>query len=88
MASLNLPEDPLIASKVVDHEAAKTAKQLEGGVMGRFFGFATEKPGNIAAFVLIISFMFLGGVLVWERIPKLSPRKTKLPSSLDSSHWL
>jgi hypothetical protein len=75
MAKLELPSDPIIASKLVDHEASKTAKQIEGGVVGKIFGLSTEKPGNIAAIVLILSFVFFACILVWGvDTPTLSKR--------------
>jgi hypothetical protein len=33
--------------------------------MSAMFGFSSEKPGNIAAFVLVVSFMLFGCVLIW-----------------------
>jgi hypothetical protein len=65
MAKFALPDDPILASKVLDHEARRGERQLEGGVMGRIFGFSTEKPGNIAAFALLILFILLGILLIW-----------------------
>jgi glycerol uptake facilitator-like aquaporin len=63
MARFSLPDDPVLASKLVDHEARRGERQLEGGFMGRIFGFSTEKPGNIAAFSLIVSFVLLACIL-------------------------
>jgi hypothetical protein len=42
MARLDLPDNPLIAEKVLDHES----RRREGGLMGTLFGMSTEKPGN------------------------------------------
>jgi hypothetical protein len=61
MAKLELPENPMLASKVLDHETRKR----DGGMMGYIFGMSTEKPGNIAGAVLIISFIFLACILFW-----------------------
>ncbi len=33
--------------------------------MSAIFGFSAEKPGNIAAFVLVASFALFGCILVW-----------------------
>lgn len=33
--------------------------------MSAMFGLSSEKPGNIAAFVLIVSFVLFGCVLIW-----------------------
>jgi hypothetical protein len=33
--------------------------------MSAMFGFSVEKPGNIAAFVLVVSFVLFGCVLMW-----------------------
>ena len=32
-----------------------TSKKLEIGLMGHFFGDATEKPGNVAALAVVLS---------------------------------
>jgi hypothetical protein len=47
------------------HAHAVREKAMEGGLVGKIFGFATEKPGNVAAFCVIVSFVFLGIVLMW-----------------------
>jgi hypothetical protein len=65
MAKLELPQDPILASKVVDLEARKHERWQEGGWMSAMFGFSSEKPGNIAAFVLVVLFVLFGCVLMW-----------------------
>jgi hypothetical protein len=65
MAKLELPHDRILASKVVDLEARKHERWQEGGWMSAMFGFSVEKPGNIAAFVLVVSFVLFGCVLMW-----------------------
>jgi hypothetical protein len=65
MAKLELPQDPILAAKVVDLEARKHERWQKGGWMSTMFGFSTEKPGNIAAFVLLVSFVLFGCVLMW-----------------------
>jgi hypothetical protein len=65
MAKLELPQDPILASKVVDLEARKYERRQEGGLMSAMFGFSSEKPGNIAGFVLIVSFMLFLVVMIW-----------------------
>ena len=65
MAKLSLPADPVLAIKVVDHEARRAERQVDGGLFGRVFGFSTEKSGNIAAFTLIVSFVLFAADLIW-----------------------
>jgi len=66
--------NPLDGIQVDDQEIAKLnavhaqktkEREMEGGLIGKFFGFATEKPGNIAAFVLILSFFMLCAILIF-----------------------
>jgi hypothetical protein len=66
MAKLDLPADPVLAAKVVDIEARRHERWQEGGWMGRIFGSSvTQKPGNIAAFAVIVSFALFGAVLLF-----------------------
>jgi hypothetical protein len=79
MAKLDLPHDPIIASKMVDLEAKKHERQQEGGWMGRIFGSSvTQKPGNIAAFVLIVSFIMFGAILFWGADSSTLSKKDQL----------
>jgi hypothetical protein len=41
------------------------AKAREIGWMGIFLGAASEKPGNIAGFVVIASFILFAAVMIW-----------------------
>ncbi|MGO9232829.1 MAG: hypothetical protein ACLP4V_01590 [Methylocella sp.] len=65
MAKWDLPTDPILAVKVVEHEARKGERSQEMGLMGRIFGFASEKPGNIAGFLLIVFSCVFCLELVW-----------------------
>jgi hypothetical protein len=40
-------------------ETQHTTKKLEMGLMGVIFGDATEKPGNVAAVAILLSFIAL-----------------------------
>ena len=78
MAKLELPQDPILASKVVDLEARKHERWQDGGLMSGIFGFSAEKPGNIAGFVLVISFALFGCVLMWGSDTQSISKKDEL----------
>lgn len=67
MDMLGLPKNAEIASKVID--AQHTTRKMEMGLLGKLFGGGSEKNGNIAGFVLIISFGALG--LIAYLVPSL-----------------
>jgi hypothetical protein len=58
---VQLPENVELAGRVLD--ARHASKLVEMGWIGRIFGSATEKPGNIAAMVIAFSFAALVAVL-------------------------
>jgi hypothetical protein len=60
MANLKLPQLP--PELALEHETRRTA--LEVGWFGRMFGSPQHKPGNIAGFAIIASFLVLAGILV------------------------
>jgi hypothetical protein len=67
MAKLELPDLPSdlgLASKVIELETQRTARLLEMGWIGKVFGSVQDKPGNIAGFAIIASFLVLVGILV------------------------
>ena len=45
------------------HEENK--RKIEVGVLGKLFGSAAEKPGNIAGFAILAFALMFAGVLVW-----------------------
>jgi glycerol uptake facilitator-like aquaporin len=58
-------DDQEIAKLNALHAQKIDEKKMEGGYMGKIFGFSTEKPGNIAAFVLIVAFLLLACILLF-----------------------
>jgi len=69
---LSLPDDPDIASKVIDQQAMQYQRKLEAGVIGWFFGDVQNKPGNIAGFSVFFSFIAL--VIVYLSTAEDSPK--------------
>ena len=55
----NLPNDSDLASKVVEVKSAHEATCMEQGWLGRAFGDVKNKSGNIAGFVIALSFLML-----------------------------
>ncbi len=72
------PTDPVLAHKVIETDARRDERKQEGGAMGRLFGFSVEKPGNIAAFVLIVSFIILACIFVWGTDTTTMSKKDEL----------
>jgi hypothetical protein len=64
MAKLDLPENLDLAARVVESQAQISSRSLEMGWIGRALGNVTEKPGNIAGFAIIASFLVLVGILL------------------------
>lgn len=62
---LQLPENPDLAKQVLQAHQDTRSKEIEGGVFGKLFGFATEKPGNIAGFAIVVSIVALIAILLW-----------------------
>jgi uncharacterized membrane protein YfcA len=74
-----LPPDPRLAAKIVDGEQTLAAQRANMGVMGWLFGNALEKPGNIAAFTILVSLLFIGAIFIWAPNDDPSfPRKEAL----------
>jgi hypothetical protein len=63
MAKLDLPTDLQLATMVLEYETNRTTRSLEMGLIGRIFGSVQDKPGNIAGFAIIASFLILIAVL-------------------------
>lgn len=57
---LELPENPKLAGQVLQQHADATARDMERGWIGRFFGMAKEKPQNAAIFAFIVSALMFG----------------------------
>ena len=64
MAKFDLPHDPVIASKIIEHEARKKGTSVGGRNYGRNFPIFDRKAREIAALALIISFALFGFILV------------------------
>jgi glycerol uptake facilitator-like aquaporin len=63
MARLELPNNLRLAEKVLEYETQRTTRSSEMGWIGRIFGNAIEKPGNIAGTAIVVSFLVLMGVI-------------------------
>jgi hypothetical protein len=61
----HMPTDAKAQGEVVKAQVATQARQTEMGIMGSMFGGAIEKPGNIAAFVIVASVVGIVVVLMW-----------------------
>lgn len=59
MLEIKLPNDKLLASRMLEVQAEHAGKELEMGRVGGWLGSATEKPGNIAGIAIILSFLML-----------------------------
>src|SRR5438309_3194304 len=56
------PQHP-VDDRVLD--AQLQSQRMARGAMGWLLGSGTEKPGNIAGLVVVVSFLLLAGVLVF-----------------------
>ena len=59
------PDDREIAQINITQEHASRSQKMDMGYMGRLFGSIQHKPGNIAGFVVVSSFILLAIVLIW-----------------------
>ena len=76
---VQLPQDPKIAGKIIDAEHEQASRRIERGMMGWLLGSGSEKPGNIAGFVVVVSFFLFGGLLIWGLdTPSLSKKDALL----------
>ncbi|WP_457814156.1 hypothetical protein U8C43_23875 [Sinorhizobium meliloti] len=66
MNEVGLPKNSALASKVI--EAQHTTRKMELGLMGKLFGGGSEKNGNIAATVLLASFVAIMTLLVLSAV--------------------
>jgi hypothetical protein len=73
MDEISPPENPQLAD-IVQGEQSRKSRLVEMGWIGRAFGSPADKPGNIAACVIIVTFLFLAGVLIFapdsQDVPK------------------
>lgn len=53
-------------------------KKLEMGLMGRVFGGASEKPGNIAGISIVLSFVGIIAIALWVPDTTSSPKSELL----------
>lgn len=60
----------------------QASKMLEIGWMGRVFGDAAEKPGNVAAAAIVLAFIMLAVVIIV--VPDTATSKTQLLTLLGS----
>jgi hypothetical protein len=65
MNKFEFPENHELQGKLIEGQLANESKREERGVMGRFWGGSTEKPGNIAGFVVLVFAIMFACVLVW-----------------------
>lgn len=56
---LELPKNADLAGRVLQAHADETARDMERGWMGKFFGMSKEKPQNGAIFAFIVSGLML-----------------------------
>ena len=61
MNRIDIPDNPRVAGMVLDAE--HKSRKLEMGTLGNFLGGATEKPGNIAAIVIVAAMVALLAIL-------------------------
>lgn len=59
MLEIKLPDDKILAKRVLEVQAEHAGKELEMGRVGSWLGSATEKPGNVAGIAIILSFLML-----------------------------
>lgn len=75
MNTIDLPKNAELAGQVIAARQAEASKRLEMGLMGKIFGAAGEKPGNIAGFIVVASFIVVAALIVWgEDTQSLSKR--------------
>jgi hypothetical protein len=77
MAKLELPENEIIATKLIETDSIKDQRRREQGVMGVLFGSSTNQPGNVAGFAIIIACVMVG-VLLYAPASADVPRRELL----------
>lgn len=72
---IELPADKDLAGKVLEAHSQETSQKMQMGIMGRLFGSASDKPGNIAGFAIVVFSTMFAGVLIWGNdTPSLSKK--------------
>jgi hypothetical protein len=69
--NVELPKDAKLAAKIIENEGQLGLRKQEMGYLGRLFGNATEKPGNIAGLLILLCLCLLG--LIWYLRPSDFP---------------
>jgi hypothetical protein len=54
----NLPNDPLLAGKIIDSNNEIIKKKVEHGFLGLFWGSSSSIPNNIAALTIVVLVFF------------------------------
>lgn len=78
MKKFDLPESHELQGKLIEGQLVNEQKREERGVMGRFWGGGSEKPGNIAGFVIIVFAIMFACVLLWGTDTASLSRKDSL----------
>ena len=60
--SIQLPDNPDIANKILDNQKEKDLRNTEIGWLGKVWGVSSSVPNNIAAFTIIF-FLIVGSVI-------------------------
>ena len=75
----DIGDDRKLKGKILDAQHIQEAKKIERGVMGWLLGIGTEKPGNVAGFAVVASFILFGAVLLFAiDTPSLSKKDALL----------
>ena len=60
--SIQLPDNPEIANKILDNQKEKDQKHTEIGWLGRAWGVSSSVPNNLAA-LTIVAMLIIGCIL-------------------------
>lgn len=72
MNKLELPKNLALRGKVIDAQIEHESRRLDRGIMGAILGSGSDKPGNLAGFVIIISCLMILA-LAWLATPDSVP---------------
>lgn len=64
--------------RLANAQLQQASKKLEIGWVGLIFGDVAEKPGNIAAAAIVLSFLLLAGLFLWVPDSSTAPKKEAL----------
>jgi len=62
---LQIPNDKDLAIRVVEAQSEQMKRNQEVGLVGKVFGDASNKSGNIAGLSVLASFLLFACVLIW-----------------------